>query len=333
MLFAAVFLAIHIIFSGDGRLWKVKVERHMTRRVYTATLLTLAAMLLAGCKDDVFTVPAFVHVDGIAVDIADEDPLSYNMGFYGSDIVAAYVVAHYPGEMSVDTVGLFRLPFTTPLLYNGQADYIELYPAIEQSGISGTLPYYPFYQRIQLKAADSTTLRAGDTLDLGTPTTHYSRYTHKLFYASFDHDDGSVRFDSVFATVNNTDSACTGDGYGELTVGADELTKRFAITGDPFTVSDATSIVYLELDIRSDMRLQVYMHSAYVNGGSEDVIPVMVINPTDHWQHMYINLGRTWAHFNHHATFKLSFAALNTDGTGGKVRLDNVKLLTTNAVL
>ena len=293
----------------------------------------LAALAFGSCKDDELTAPAFLHVDGITVDINDEDPLSYNMGFYRSDIVAAYVVAHYPGEMSVDTVGLFRLPFTTPLLFNGQAEYIELYPAVEMSGISGTLPYYTFYKGIRLTAPDSTTLRAGDTLNLGSPKTHYSQFTHKLFYASFDHDDGSVRFDSVFSTVTNSSEACTGDGYGELTVTAADLTKNFAITGDPFTVSDPSSIVYLELDTRSDVRLQVYMHSAYVNGGAEDVLPVMVINPTDEWQHMYINLGITWAYFNHHATFKLSFTALNTDGIDGKVRLDNVKLLTSTVVL
>lgn len=295
--------------------------------------MLFAAMALVGCKEEDFTAPSFLHIEGINVDISDEDPLSYNMGFYRSDIVAAYVVAHYPGSMSVDTVGLFRLPFTTPLLFNGQADYIDIYPAIEQSGISGTLPYYTFYDKIHLTAGDSTTFVSGDTLNIGTLTTRYSTFTHKLFWASFDHDEGSVRFDSTLVTVNNSDSACTGDGYGELTVSAADLTKRFAISGDPFSVSDPSSIVYLELDTRSDVRMQVYMHSAYVNGGAEDVLPVMVINPTDKWQHMYINLGRTWAYFNHHATFKISFSALNTDGIEGKVRIDNVKLITTNVVL
>lgn len=305
----------------------------MTRRLYTAAVLLLATMALWGCREDDFTAPAFLHVDGITADISAEDPLSYNMGFYRSDIVAAYVVAHYPESMSVDTVGLFRMPFTTPLLFDGQADYIDIYPAVEISGISGTLPYYPFYERIHLTASDSTTLHSGDTLALGTLTTHYSPFTHKLFYSSFDHDEGSVRFDSVLVTVSNSTEACTGDGYGELTVTPAELTKKFAITGDPFTVSDPSNILYLELDTRSDVRLQVYMHSAYVNGGAEDVLPVMVIMPTSEWQHMYINLGRTWSYFNHHATFKLSFAALNTDGIDGKVRIDNVKLITSNVVL
>lgn len=300
---------------------------------YLAVVLTLAALLLAACKEEDFTPPSFLHIEGFNVDISDVDPLSYNMGFYRSDIVAAYVVAHYPGSMSVDTVGLFRLPFTTPILYNGQADYIDIYPAVEQSGASGTLPYYTFYDRIRLTAADSTAFVSGDTLNLGTLTTHYASHTHKLFYASFDHDDGSIRFDSTLTTVMGGYGACTGDGYGELTVTAADLTKSFAITGDPFTVSDPSNIIYLELDTRSDVRLQVYMHSAYVNGGAEDALPVMVIMPSSEWQHMYINLGKTWAYFNHHATFKLSFSALNTDGIDGKVRLDNVKLITTNVVL
>jgi hypothetical protein len=48
---------------------------------------------------------------------------------------------------------------------------------------------------------------------------------------------------------------------------------------------------------------------------------------------MYINLGRTWAYFNHPQTFTLSFSAVNEDGTGGIVNIDNAKLLTTSISL
>ena len=304
------------------------------RKTTILALLVLTALLSACTGEGDFTPPAFLHVDAVEVAKSDEDPLSLNDGFYCSDIVAVYVVAHYPSLNTIDTIGLFRLPFTTPVLFNGKADYIDLYPAVEQSGISGTLPYYNFYQRIHLTAADSTTLVTGDTLNLGTVTTHYSKYTKKLFYSSFDNDDGSSRFDSLLTVVHNSDEACTGVGYGRMHLTADQLTAKFAIVNeDPFIVSDPSNIIYIELDTRSDVRLQVYMHSAYVTGGREDVLPVMVINPTDHWQHMYINLGKTWSYFNHHSTFKISFEALNTDGIEGDIRIDNVKIITSNVVL
>lgn len=294
----------------------------------------LAAVLAAGCGDEEFTAPSFLHVDGVNVVKADEEAISDNDGFYRSNITAVYVVAHYPGASAVDTIGLFRLPFTTPVLWNGQAEYIDIYPAVEQSGVSGTLPYYTFYQRIHLTAADSTRFGVGDTLDLGTLTTRYSKFTKKLFYSSFNYDDGSTRFDTILHVVHNEEEACTGVGYGRMHVGAGELMVNFKIADeDPFVVSDPSSLVYLELDTRSDLRLQVYMHSAYVAGGSEDVLPVMVINPSTTWKHLYINLGKTWAEFNHHSTFKLSFSALNTDGIEGDIRIDNVKLITTNVVL
>lgn len=292
------------------------------------------ALLLSACSDDSFTPPSFLHLDAIKVVKADELPISDNDGFYRSDIVAAYVVAHYKDSPAVDTLGLFRLPFTAPVLFNGQADYIDFYPAVEHSGISGTLPYYTFFQRIHLTAADSTTFAVGDTLRFDTLTTHYSPYTRKLFYSSFDYDDGSSRFDTVLQVVHNADEACTGVGYGKMHVTADQMMARFAIVGDdPFQVNDPGNLIYLELDTRSDLRLQVYMHSAYVTGGSEDVLPVMVINPSDTWEHLYINLGRTWSNFNHHPTFKISFAALNTDGIEGDIRIDNVKIITSNVTL
>ena len=140
-----------------------------------ASLLVFSFYLLlsiSACSDDDdFVPPSFLHVEAIKVVPTTSDPISLEPGFYTSDIVACYVVAHYPESSTLDSIGLFQLPFTVPVLHSGTIDYIEFYPAVKQSGISGTLPYYTFYKPIRI---NSQTLTVGDTLRFDTLSTTYA---------------------------------------------------------------------------------------------------------------------------------------------------------------
>lgn len=308
-----------------------KVKQH----IFKALAMVLLALMATACtNDDDFTPPAFLHLD--AITLKQTPSITTDSGFYLNQIPAAYVVAHYPGHSRVDTIGLFRMPFTIPVLYSGKADYITIYPAVEQSGISGALPYYTYFFPVNLTAADSTTLHTGDTLNLGTLVTAYRPYpqidTIQLF-EPFERPTEHIRFESPLEWIpDDPAGACTGNGYGRLTVAPTESMLSFDAE-DMFVVTNADRVIYLELDIKSTLPLSIYMRASYREGSSEDRLSVMTINPMDHWQHMYINLGRTWAYFNHPSTFHLSFSAVNEDGTGGTVDIDNVKLLTTNITL
>lgn len=312
------------------------IVANIVKQRYTrASLLMLATLVLASCsKDTDFVAPAFLHLDGIALKATPS--ITTNEGFFTHDIVAAYVVAHYPGRSSVDTLGLFRTPFTIPVLYSGKADYIDIYPAVEQSGISGAIPYYTFYSPIHLTSADSTTLHSGDTLHLGTSTTAYRPHPQVdsiQLFESFERPRAHISFNEPLEWVDNDPSgACTGSGYGRLTVAPDESIVTFELS-DTLVVLDPGKVIYLELDIKTDLPLSLYMRASRQQGAAADRVSVMTINPISHWHHMYINLGRTWAYFNHPHTFTLSFSAVNEDGTGGIVNIDNAKLLTTSISL
>ena len=308
-----------------------EVKHHTFKPV---AILALTLMAAACTKDSDFTPPAFLHVDGIT--LTQTPSITTDDGFYVHEIPAAYVVAHYPNHSRVDTVGLFRMPFTIPLLYSGKADYITIYPAVEQSGVSGALPYYTYYRPINLTAADSTTLHSGDTLNLGTLTTAYRPYpqidTVQLF-EPFERPAEHIRLQAPLEWIpGDPANACTGSGYGRLSLSASDAILSFDAE-DMFVVTNPDRVIYLELDIKSTLPLSVYMRASSRDGAAEDRLSVMTINPMDHWQHLYINLGRTWAYFNHPSTFHISFTAVNENGTGGIVDIDNVKLLTTNITL
>ena len=295
----------------------------------------LALLFLASCgKEGDFVAPAFLHLDGIV--LKPTPSITTNEGFFTHEIVAAYVVAHYPGHSSVDTIGLFRTPFTIPVLFDGKADYIDIFPAVEQSGISGAMPYYTFYTPIHLTAADSTTLHTGDTLNLGVDTTAYRPHPQVdsiQLFESFERPRAHISFKEPLEWIDNDAAgACTGSGYGRLAVAASDSYVTFDLR-DTLIVLDPSKIVYLELDIRTDLPLSVYMRASRQSGAASELLPVMTVNPISHWQHLYINLGRTWSYFNHPQTFTLSFSAVNEDGTGGNVYIDNVKLLTTSISL
>lgn len=295
--------------------------------------IALAAMFFGGCSDDSdFVAPAFVHVDGINIAASTANGFGNgDPGFYTSDIVAAYVVAHRTGVSHEDTIGLFRMPFTVPVLFDGTLDYLDLYPAVEQSGISLALPFYTYYNKIRLS---DTTLHSGDTLNLGTLTTTYNEQTDfPMLYEPFEPTEASVATDTAVEWVrHDRDGACIGEGYGRIAYTAEQSNIPFTIDHS-FYLTDKTKICYLELDIRSTATVAVYMHAAYTSGGSENKNEVMRINPQDNWQHMYINLGRTWSWFNYPTTFRLSFAVLNTSGEAGEVAIDNIKVLSTSVVL
>ena len=295
--------------------------------------ILLAFTLLASCQDDgAFTPPSFIHLDAIRIEPSTASGLGHgDAGFYTSDIVAAYVVAHYPGEHTLDTIGLFRLPFTVPILHDGDVDYLEFYPAVEMSGVSLALPFYTFYNKIHIS---DTVLHSGDTLDFGTLATIYNPQTDiPMLYEPFEPTEASIATDTAVEWIrHDRNGACVGDGYGRVSVTAGRTSVPFAIDHD-FYLADPLKVCYMELDIRSTHLVEVYMHAAYTTGGAEQRVSVMQINPLDEWTHLYINLGRTWAEFNHATQFHLSFAALNPDGTEGEIMIDNIKVLSTSVVL
>ncbi len=300
----------------------------MMTKTLRYSVVLLLALLAAGCTDDL-TPPSFIHVESIRLDVPSEGAVTLDPGFYTADIVAVYAVAHYANAASVDTLGLYRLPCDIPVLHSGEVEYINFYPAIEQSGASLALPFYTFYNRIQVT---NVTLTTGDTLNLGTLATTYNPMNDVLMYEPFEPTEGSLLFDSIMQwRPVAPDEACTGMGYGYVPVPDSVYALHFGIDRD-FVVTDATKLLYLEFDIRSDMPVEVFMYTSELRGSNPTLYSVMTVRPSEDWIHIYANLGRTWSYVNHNPDFRIRFVAENEDGINGEVRLDNVRLLTTNVV-
>ena len=290
-------------------------------------LMIAAAVALSGCgREESFTAPAFLHIDAFRVVPPAQNAVTLDEGFYTADIVAAVVFVHRKGSLTLDTIGHFRLPMTAPVLIDGEVDYMEVFPAVEQSGSSKSLTPFPAYKYIRI---NDTAFHSGDTMHLDTLTTTYSiSRSDVLAYEMFEPTEGSLLFDSVMQWRPQAQSeACTGRGYGFVNVPDTVSYVPFYLDRD-FYVSDETKNLYMELDSRSDVEFEVLMESAVVSGSNTTLKQVMRIRPSEEWVHIYVNLGRTWSEFSHNPKFRLHFRAYNLDGAGGEVRLDNVKLYT-----
>lgn len=315
-------------------------------------MVGVVAMVLCGCKkENTVKCPGYLHLDKIdVVECADAGTPS-PVGFLSSDVDAVQITAFWEGDEEETNLGVYQLPCTLPVLRDKTITRLRLVPVVKQNGIAATRIEYPYYEYIRLTdvplATDSTTnLGVQDADGKWTLTTTYRPWTVQqivdgqilsvsdtlvkvLAQEYFEASQVTWIFYDTNRVVDRTvDPAeiCTGTGSGVVNVPADKQTLTFEINND-IVCNDPGAYLYLEMDFKTDVRLSVGMKSAYYSGGNQSTQSAMTLYETSEWKKIYINLGRLWAQFNHNSKFRVVFTALNSEGTGGKVYLDNVKLL------
>lgn len=317
------------------------MKAHKPTTLRRAALAAVLALAVACSDDDVPDIPSFLHLDAIDLVPPTENAVTTDSGFYSADIVAAYISVQRSGSRAVDTIGLFELPLTAPILINGDVEYINIYPAIAQSGKHSILPHYPLYSPIRLAGsarvgADTVPLRfaPGDTLNLGRQASVCNLTPQEvLLYDAFEPVNPSFSLAGDIGWVSDDRAgACIGTGYATLHV-ADTLSEASFHINRTFAITNPGNIAYLEFDYRGDLDLEISMRSSYTVGGSPVTLPVMVVYASQQWKHMYVNLGRTWSTFNHNPQFEIHFKALNEYMIDGDLFLDNLKLITSDKTL
>lgn len=295
-----------------------------------------ALLILAGCTkfDGDVTVPAYIHLDRIAVTDTPGASISSQEGFFSHYIDAAQIVVWFEGDEAETVLGTFQLPCTVPVLRNQMIDKMRIVPVVKQNGIAATRIEYPFYEYINLDSiplsSDSTTnIGEQDADGLWSLTTHYKsqKLMKVLAEEYFEKIQMQTSFDSVMGRITDSPTVCTGTGCGVVHVKANQSTVDFEIK-NTLVEQNKTAYLYLEMDYKTDVRLSVGMRSAYYSGGSEDTQSAITLYANSEWQKIYINLGKLWSQFNYNSTFHIVFSALNTDGIDGNVYLDNVKIIT-----
>lgn len=304
----------------------------------TSTVLALLTLLtFSSCNkfEGAVTVPAFLHLDAIDIVPQSQNAPSVEEGFYSSMVDCVQLVCYFEGDEAETNLGTFQLPCTVPVLRHGEMEYLTVVPCVKQNGIASTRIEYPYFQRQHIEglrlAPDSVT-------NIGTLDTATGRYILKSYYHTLDRlgivtedyfepTSFATHFDSTLIWVKDDPAhACTGQGYGKVHVTSDQTTLRFYIP-EEYTL-DNTKYLYLEMDYWADMLFEVYLTGFETSSSNASTMSVMKIYPNSHWQKIYINLGKAWSQFNYNNPIAVSFAALNTEGIEGDVRIDNIKIVT-----
>ena len=314
----------------------------LMKQLFLSVFFAVVVAFFAGsCKkfDGDITIPAYLRLDSLAVVQQAAGSPSTDAGWYTSDIESVQLVAYFAGDGAETNLGTFQLPCNVPVLRYGPIDYLRVVPVVKQNGIAQTRIQYPYYTDTTLRGL---TLTQGATTYVGQHDAAANRYWLPIYYKSlsyikqllyepFEPLATSIVFDTSIAGVQWIDDdqvgARTGSGYLKVSTPAESNNVNFAIK-QKFTVSDPTKIIYLEMDYRTDVHLQIGMTSAYTGGGAESTTWAMTLYPRNEWGKIYINLGNVWSQFNHHEEFSVVFATLNTSGQGGDTYIDNLKIIT-----
>ncbi|MBQ0161010.1 MAG: hypothetical protein KBT28_10390 [Bacteroidales bacterium] len=302
-------------------------------RLVAALVIILTFSSCKKFQGDV-TIPAYLHLDRIDVVPQRQNSPSNEAGFYSSLVDCVQLIAFFEGDDKETTLGVFQFPVTVPVLRHGEMKYLRVLPCVKQNGSSTTRIAYPYYQTIVLEnvklAPDSVTnlgMQDEQTGEWYLEANYFERGQFTVLAEDyFEPTSFSSNLDSnVVWITNDREGACTGTGYGMVTV-PDSVKVMAFYYNEEFNLPN--SILYLEMDYWTDLELDLDMIGfPYSTAGTATSFGVMRLVPNNHWQKIYINLGRTWSRFNFSSPIKLFFQAINPNGTGGHVKIDNIKVV------
>lgn len=294
-----------------------------TLKRHTLFILVSILIILTSCDkfDGEQEVPAYISIDTIG--FSSE---------FGTEGTAAQKIVD--GWLYVDDqlIGGFELPFTVPVLDNGPAR-VEIRPGIILNGISATRAPYPYFNPIIFNNLE---LVPGEITVLQYPGTSYRDNTVFLWREEFEDDalaimKGPDSDTGVVRTSPANDPEAFLDEFSEYS-GVVYLTSqkpRMVLQSDDGNNSGFQlrrgDFIFLELHYRSDVPIITGM---FINQQSQYIEkrPYIGLNPTDEWKKVYINFTPLVNESVGGVDYRVYLEAF-VSGTGAKVYLDNIKLL------
>ena len=311
----------------------------MSRKIVLSAIL--ATILMVGCKkfEGNVTVPSFLQIDSVAVVKASTGELGRSEGWYTSNIDAVQLTAYFDGDGSETDLGVFQLPCKNiPVLRHGKMAYLRVTPVVKQNGIAATRIAYPFLQTVQYTNLE---LRPEEVTGVGRKDAVSGKYVVEVsyygstqiatkFFEDFELPETEIRMGPTPSVVHwdslDADAACVGKGCGRVHSTRQDAKLDFEIL-DTINLPNPSSVVYLEMDYRTDVELHVGIRSRSGSSDREESYDVMTLYPCKRWNKIYINLGKLWSQFNHYPHFHVFFYTLNTEEIEGDTYLDNVKVI------
>lgn len=275
-------------------------------------------LLFVSCEPkDGEGIPSYIHISQIDLSTTAAQ------GTASHKITDAWVY------INNNLIGVFELPATFPVLKSGNHE-ITVYAGIKVNGISATRSPYPFYKPEII----SVNLVPGSTDTIPAITVTYDPATEFVWMENFN--TGAMTLDTTTSSqallVRTSDPAIVFAYKNET----NSYSATASITGDSVLFECATVSkfnlpknglpVFLEMNYKNNYNLTVGL-IATVSGQTFQQ-PVLVLNPTEDWNKIYVNLTPTIAYYTNATDFRIFIGLLRSPGADtATICLDHLKLL------
>jgi hypothetical protein len=283
------------------------------------------SVLFVSCKVEKDIKPAYLHVSKFTF---SSNPINQGLNTY--EITSAKVF------VNGSELGNFQIPVTIPVIHEGNA-LIEIFPNIKENATVNNQKYYLPYQYY------STTKNLVPLkTDSVFPNTVYRNSCVFEWIEDFDDQTLSISpsglnnsRDSLQIIPMNTpgvDAPFSGSTHCGLIEMKSDSTALFEIsTLSNFSLPNRGADVYVELDIKSNIPLQVGIYSD--DGFTVLQTPVLVVNQTDNqWKKIYVNLKTETGALPNNTRTKIFLGVFKNSTFVGvpQIYLDNLKLIYLN---
>ncbi len=267
-------------------------------------------MLLISCDkyDKEEPIPTYFTVDSLSFST------NYNEGANTQKISDVWV------NLDGNFLGVYELPATFPLLGEQGKHTIRLRPGIKKNGIDASRVVYPFYESYLI----DTDFVENATIKL-IPAFKYTEKT--VFEWIEDFQDPGFTLDRTLNSdttlIRVIDETNTLNRLGEIIL--DDKHQRFEyVSKNTFTLQAGQT--YLELDYKNN---QVFSVGMIVNNvSSQDDIDIIMINPKDYLNKIYIDLSYVISQNLGAVDYGIFFRAVKqSDIDTAKIYIDNIKLV------
>lgn len=266
------------------------------------------------------TIPAYLHIDTV---LFSTDYPSEGSNTHKITDVWVYV--------NDQLIGAFELPATFPVLASG-IHKLEIRPGIKLNGIAATRVPYPFFKPYLI--SDFNFIE-DSVLTIHPITSYYSNIT---FAWMEDFEGSNISLEKttqsdtnlVKTFPSNNPEAFLSDysSYSGLIHLEGNYNKFQIATFMAYELPGKGTPVFLEMDYKCDRAFGVGMF-ATINSTILS-LPILVVNASEEWNKIYINLSPNVTEYSTSLNFKIYFESDKGDDNQARFLFDNIKLIYRN---
>ena len=289
----------------------------LQKNIFTLFIIVTLS-LLAGCsKTTIDEIPSYIAIDTTSINVASLQ------GTASQKISDTWVYADN------ELIGAFEVPAQFPVLKNGSSE-LSIFAGIRLNGINETRAPYPFYEKI----TRTVNLEREKITDLGHLKFLYVVGTKFAWQEDFEQANLSID-STARSEVNLVRTRMTSELAAAFPFEMNEWAAKIIIPDDSLVFECAShdsyrlpttgTSVFLEMNYKSNNSFTVGL---IVNGSVTSQKSVLVINPSETWNKIYINLTPSVSASSGATSFKVFLSAMkNTNVPKAEIYFDNFKLL------